>query len=146
MLTYADVCRRMRRWHSRPSPSRLRCVDGWARMSKTKYLRFARARNCYQVLSPCKCTPHKSLRQSHPAIHTHTHTHVYTHTHTQTHKHRPCHTPASLSFFVCFFLSLFIYKQRSKVVLDRKLSRDAAADQSAVSCGTQLIHVVALVH
>jgi hypothetical protein len=137
----------MRRWHSRPSPSRLRCVDGWARMSKKEILAIARARNCYQVLSPCKCTPHKSLRQSHPGIHTHTHTHtrVHTHTHTHTQTHTVTHT--SITLFLSMFLSLSLrISQRSKVVLDRKLSRDAAADKSAVSCKTQLIHVAALIH
>ncbi len=50
--------------------------------------------------------------------------------------------PASV---VCFSLSTYI-RQRSKVVLDRKLSRDTVVDKRTVSCKTQLIHVTALIH
>ena len=108
-------------------------VDGWARMSKKEILEICTCSQVHAAQEPQAVSPWD----------THKHTRVHTHTHTHTHRH----TLGSISICLCFYLSLFIYiRQRSKVALDRKLSQDAAADKSAVSCKTQRIHVTALIH
>ncbi len=86
--------------------SRLRRVDDWAgdeQKRNTCDCTCSRICTCYQVLSPCKCTPHKSLRQSEPGIHAHTRVHTHTSTHRDTHKDH------FLPFFVSF--SLYIYNK-----------------------------------